>query len=172
MISYSKFVRPVTKWDDTRLVACFPLENFGGTLVNNVHFSRLCMDSHQTVIAQSSDFFVRFASHNGTIFSRQSSVESERYCHIPRTYVSMIEPRRLVSIRVSAFLSALEDTPSAKNKIRPRARPRARGRSKFRLFSPSKLQKRTYLLHFVSKLFLNSYFFVDEATNLRDGTSS
>ena len=38
--------------------------------------------------------------------------------HIPRTYsyVRVIEPRRLVSIRVSAFLSALTDTPSAKNK--------------------------------------------------------
>ena len=47
-------VRPVAKRDNTRLVACFPLENFGGTLVNNVHFSRLCMDSHQTGIAQSS----------------------------------------------------------------------------------------------------------------------
>ena len=47
-------VRPVTKRDDTRFVASFPLENFGGTLVNNVHFSRLCMDSHQTGIAQSS----------------------------------------------------------------------------------------------------------------------
>ena len=44
----------VAKRDDTRLVACFPLENFGGMLVNNVHFSRLCMDSHQTGIAQSS----------------------------------------------------------------------------------------------------------------------
>ena len=48
------FVCTVTKRDDTRLVACFPLENFGGMLVNNVHFSRLCMDSHQTGIAQSS----------------------------------------------------------------------------------------------------------------------
>ena len=47
-------VRPVAKRDNTRLVACFPLENFGGMLVNNVHFSRLCVDSHQTGIAQSS----------------------------------------------------------------------------------------------------------------------
>ena len=48
--------------------------------------------------------------------------------HIPRTYsyVRVIEARRLVSIRVSVFLSALEDTPSAKNKIRPRAPSRAR----------------------------------------------
>ena len=72
---------------------------------------------------------------------QRSSVDSERYCHIPRTYsyvrmikhiprtysyVRMIEPRRLVSICVSAFLSALTDTPSAENKLRARALARAR----------------------------------------------
>ena len=87
------------------------------------------------------DFFVRFASLNGSIFSRKSSVDSGRYSQIPRTYsyvsmiediprtysyVRVIEPRRLVSIRVSAFLSALTDTPSAENKLRARALARAR----------------------------------------------